>query len=562
MNKITGAEYPIKKIYSENFDFVIPDYQRPYAWGKEQAGVLFDDFYEFMKTPENNEPYFLGSIVLIKKELLAKAEVIDGQQRLTTLTILLAVISHLLKNEEDAREFKTYINEPGKRAEGLEKKPRLALRDRDRDFFRKYIQEFQFDNLLALNPGDLSDSQKNIRENAKLFIDRMMDEFNDEQEIFDFGKFIINQCYLVAVSTSSQQSAYRVFSVLNNRGLDLLPTDLLKAEIIGKLKPEIRTKYAKQWDETEEELGRDDFNDLFTHIRMIYRKVKAQKTMLEEFNESVLKLFPDKVEFIDEVLLHYAKLYDIVKNANYRSTQDASKINTLIKWLLRIDNFDWIPPAMYFLSKHKNEPDLAERFFKSLECLAASMFMRRFTVNQRIERYAKLMTNIEGGIDFDDPYSSLFLSENEIKETIDAVSGDVYLMYKRPRTYLLLRLDSFMSDQSAIYDHNVLTVEHVLPQTVNENSYWSEAWPDEELRANWLHKLGNLVILSRRKNSQAQNYDFDKKKEKYFSNQAGISSISLTTDVLNKKDWTPEVVRERQDELINVLKKGWNWELN
>ena len=90
--KISGAEYPLSKIFSSDFDYVIPSYQRPYAWALDQASELFDDLYDFY-IRENEDTYFLGSIVLIKEEGKPFSEVIDGQQRLTTLTILLSSIT-------------------------------------------------------------------------------------------------------------------------------------------------------------------------------------------------------------------------------------------------------------------------------------------------------------------------------------------------------------------------------------------------------------------------------------------------------------------------------------
>lgn len=91
--KISGAEYPLAKIFSSDFDYIIPPYQRPYAWTPTQAGELFSDLYDFY-TKEKDDTYFLGSIVLIKEEGKPQAEVIDGQQRLTTLTLLLAALTH------------------------------------------------------------------------------------------------------------------------------------------------------------------------------------------------------------------------------------------------------------------------------------------------------------------------------------------------------------------------------------------------------------------------------------------------------------------------------------
>ena len=100
-SKITGKEYPLLKIFSSDFEYHIPPYQRPYAWTTEETGTLFDDLYEFYRT-ETADNYFLGTIVLIKEEDKSHADIIDGQQRLTTLTILFSVLASKLTG--DARE--------------------------------------------------------------------------------------------------------------------------------------------------------------------------------------------------------------------------------------------------------------------------------------------------------------------------------------------------------------------------------------------------------------------------------------------------------------------------
>lgn len=96
-----------------------------------------------------------------------------------------------------------------------------------------------------------------------------------------------------------------------------------------------------------------------------------------------------------------------------------------------------------------------------------------------------------------------------------------------------------------------------MPQTVAEGSQWAAWWPDEERREEWVHRVGNLVLLSRRKNTQALNYDFDVKKEKYFQSRGGVSSFAITTQVLAKDAWTPDIVKARQQEMLAKFKEGW-----
>lgn len=146
-NAITGKEYPLVKIFSSDFEYHIPAYQRPYAWTKTETEELFDDLYDFYKT-EPHDSFFLGSIVLIKDESKPYADVIDGQQRLTTLSILFAVMTDLFQTPSVKDNCMEYLQEKGNELAGIPAQPRLFLREKDQPFFNRYIQHVRIDNLL------------------------------------------------------------------------------------------------------------------------------------------------------------------------------------------------------------------------------------------------------------------------------------------------------------------------------------------------------------------------------------------------------------------------------
>ncbi|MCR5636687.1 MAG: DUF262 domain-containing HNH endonuclease family protein [Clostridiales bacterium] len=559
--KIKGSEYPLSKIFSSEFNYNIPSYQRPYAWTTEEAGILFDDLFSFYKNEDQEENYFLGSIVLIKEDDKPKADVIDGQQRLTTLTILLAVIAHNLSDAEEKGEFKDYINEKGSKTQGIKPKPRLRIRDRDNEFFQKYVQELKIDELIALNPyTQNTEAKSNIINNAQILQKKISESFKSEPEIFKFGAFLVQRCFLVAVSTPSQQSAFRIFSVMNSRGMNLLATDIIKSDIIGKIEESIRNDYTDKWEEIESDLGRDGFNDLFGHIRMIALKNKAKKSLQEEFYNYILTNINNEtaIDFIDNTLEPYAEAYNTIKNASFASAEGAERVNNILKWLNRIDNSDWLPPAMVFYCKHKSSSSELADFFERLERLASYMRITSYDINHRIERYSKVLSDLQdNGADI--LCESIELSPSEQNSFIEALNSDIYKMPSAKRNYLVLRLDSFISDGAANYKPSVFSIEHVLPQTVAINSEWEDWWPNTDDRVLWINKIGNLIPLTKRHNSKAQNYEFSVKKEKYFKcKDTGITSYALATDVLNYSKWTPEIVKERQGKLIEAYKRGWD----
>ena len=557
-SKITGKEYPLSKIFSSDFEYHIPGYQRPYSWTKEETGLLFDDLYNFFQE-EKSDNYFLGSIVLIKEEQKRYAEVIDGQQRLTTLSILFSAMADAFGDSECKSDCKAYLCEKGKALEGIEAKPRVFLRDADHPFFYKYIQNVQLDALVALDPVTLdTEAKKHIRENCALLREKLKDIFLDDKQRLEFTQFLLTRCYLVVVSTPSQESAFRIFTVMNSRGLDLLPTDIIKSTVIGNLPKEKQQEYTEKWEGLEELTGRDGFNEVFTHTRTIFVKERQKKTLREEFEEYILKTVSPK-RLIDDYLVPYTNAYVQLKNCEFTATHHADEVNGLLFWLNKTNNSDWMPPAIKFLAEHPNDSEYVLWFIRKLERLASYLLVTAQDVNHRVDRYKWLLVEMESRPDstLADPLRNIELTDWEKEQFQQTLDGEIYTMTAQRRNYIIQRLDSFMSDGGASYNQKLFTIEHVLPQHPPVHGSWPELWPDEQERMYWLNRIANLVPLTRQRNSAAQNYGFTTKKEKYFQSKGGTSSYVLTTQVINEPKWTPDVVKKRQETLNEVFAEKW-----
>ncbi len=558
-SKITGKEYPLLKIFSSDFEYHIPAYQRPYAWTSEETGTLFDDLFDFFQT-ESVDNYFLGSIVLIKNDSDRHADVIDGQQRLTTLSILFAVLTDCFTTESRKSACRKYLQDDGDELAGIAAQPRLFLREWDQDFFNEYIQNVHLKELAAIDPVNLdTEAKRHIQENCMVLKARFMDNFANEDELVKFSQFLLNRCFLVSVYTPSQESAFRVFSVMNSRGLDLLPTDIIKSETIGKLPAYEQLKFTSIWEDTENMTGREGFNEVFTHTRTIFAKEKAKKNLLDEFKEFVVKAVSPE-DLIEKLLVPYSYAYVQLKNCEYSSTKYADEINNTLYWLNKTGNYDWMPPAIKFFSEHSNDSEYILWFIKKLERLASFLLVTAQDVNHRMDRYKWLLVEMDNRPtnSIDSPLKNVELTEWEKKQFISALDGEIYLMTSQRRNYIIQRLDSFVSDGGATYNVKLFTIEHVLPQNPKPESDWFEKWPDIAIQKHWVNRIANLVPLTRQRNSAAQNYDFEKKKTKYFQTKNGTSSYTLTTQVLNVSEWTPVIVRKRQEDLKNVFCEKWN----
>ncbi|MGB7518901.1 MAG: DUF262 domain-containing protein, partial [Spirulinaceae cyanobacterium] len=505
---INAEEKVLADIFCNKYEFHIPSYQRPYSWTEEQAGYLFNDLHDAFISQNEQEEYFLGSIVLIKETNCPKADVIDGQQRLTTLTILLSCLRSKLTAEKQ-ESISIYLIEKGNEFTGIRPQARLNLRKKDQEFFLKYIQKTNLENFLGLDVANdnifKNEAQTNIHKNCGLFIREINQHFSAIDDVTEFIKFILTKCYLVVVSSANEASAFRIFSVMNSRGLDLQVSDILKAEITGKIPENEQDQYTEKWEESEELLGREKFNELFSHIRMIYTKSKLSESIISKYRKKILPRIESK-DFMDNYFNKYVSTFDIVKNVQFSATENAEEINDYLYWLNKINFSEWIPPAILFIT-NQNDSQKVLDFLKKLERLTTYLFLEGFYNTKRIRRYTKIIEQIEKGQSLE----ALQLSQEEEEQFFNRLNGDIYLMSSNKKKYVILRLDRIKADGAANYQHKLLTIEHIMPQTVREGSAWAEI-PDEE-HQKWVHKIANLVPLNRSRNSQASNWDFHRKRE-------------------------------------------------
>lgn len=554
---LEAHEFSLKDVFCDKYEFEIPKYQRPYSWGVEQAETLVDDLLQFLAEQPSDisksNPYFLGSIVLIKSGE-PTSQVVDGQQRLTTLTLLMSILRELA-TPGIAKSNDNLIFQKGDEGLMTKDKPRLKIRSKDQSFFYKYIQEKnKLDELFVLK-DKLNDSQEKIKRNARIIHEKLSD--CDSKLLTRLTQFLMNGCFVVVVTTPDVDSAYRIFSVMNDRGLELSATDILKSLITGSI-PEangLQDNYTTKWEDIEEQVGRDNFTSLFSHIRMLEMRSKSKSNVVSDFKKEIQ---PEKApkEFIDDKLVPYAKAFSEILDERFTGREYQRDIDDSFSWLNRIDNSDWVPTAIYYISKYRQEPKRVNQFLKLLECLASVQMVNRISVNYRITRYASILKEIDDGNELEDK-STIMLSRIEKDDAIEQLNGPLYQM-RQIRTMVLLRLDSELGDGTATYNHPRITVEHVMPQNPKEGSQWGTWCPTEKEHEELVHTIGNLALLSQTKNSAANNYEFEKKKTAYFNPKEGHSAFTLTSQIIGENEWTPEIIRKRQELLVNKLIETWD----
>jgi hypothetical protein len=289
------------------------------------------------------------------------------------------------------------------------------------------------------------------------------------------------------------------------------------------------------------------------HLCVMALRRKPSGTLHTEFMNSVAsRLGAEKVvDFVRDNGDYFEQLLRSQLVATESSEALAKRARRVLRWLNAVDNVDWFPSALSMCRRIKSAQELVEHL-EALERLVAFQFVTRANVTARVARQGKVLEWLTQKTPTENPVN---LTQEERQRFRDGLDGDIYSTAKT-RLYILRRLDEAVGDGGSIYVGANPTVEHVLPQNPKPGSQWS-SWFSSEEAAHWTHRLANLVLLTRAKNSEASNYDFEQKKKKYFESPHGVSTFGLTTQVLQAKEWTPALLSRRQRELTSHLAREW-----
>ena len=541
----------LQKIFSQDFWFVIPEYQRPYVWQKDNIEELIEDLYYAFEHKEDNE-YFLGSLVLknTNNQNFTEYEVLDGQQRLTTFFMMIAVLRDLLEDED----YKSTMREMIYQKENKLKK--IPSRNRITYYIRDNVESFISEFIISDNGTLKKDELLHRAESDNISISNMANGIliiknllSQKENLEEFVVFLLNKALFIYVSTDNTEDAFRLFTILNDRGIPLTSADILKSTNIGQIQKEELKKYSKIWEEIEAKYG-DNFDRFLVFIRNILVKQKANANLLDEFEKNIYEKGKlNKGKDTIDLLSKYDEIYDeIIELENKKLSNEYKNLITIMK--IGLQSEDWIPPLMYYYSKFKF--NRLDDFLKRLEYKFAGDLVAQESPTTRIENMNKIMREIEkidisNLNDFINNSDVFDINKRAYREVID---GNIYK--RRFNRYLLLKLEYLMTDNTVhLSSYKTISVEHILPQNPSINSQWRNDFTDEE-REFWTHKIANLVLISKRKNSKLSNLDYEDKKEKYLNERIDVFKGSKVFIDKNLK-WTVDVLQKRQEKLVNML---------
>ena len=563
-----------KKVIREIFNmwYCIPDYQRAYVWDTDQVRDLLDDTISAYR--ENKEAqYFLGSMVLKINEKsennvsYTEYELLDGQQRITTVFLILACMRDMLT---DYPQYQNSLAGFVYQAEDaiLQQPERMRIifniRSDVRDFVNEHIKPLHgtCDSALLKDKMQAKDVNISIRNmaNAMLVAHEFLEE--NKSDIIGYLSYFLNKVLMIYVATEELQDAFQLFTVLNNRGVKLSSSDILKAENLKELSAADRTSWATRWEEMETYFG-EDFDKFLSHIRTILVKKKQTTTLLNEFDEFVYsnqeydrtqKKYLPRTPILRrgrdtfELLYSYYHTYQEVFDTDHSVVTGDYEITNYLKLMETGFGADyWIAPVLDYYRKYRRLGFVA--FLKALDRKLSADWITAATPTVRMENVNAILREIEASQDSAALLQSKTFTINK-SDFERVINGDIY--GRSFAKYLLLKLDLiYRGSSTPMIPQAIASIEHILPRNPSADSQWVKDFSAAE-REEWTNKLGNLVLISRRKNTSQGNRDYVEKKEKYFEKNIEMFPNSIRI-YQNYPEWKLFDLKKNHSDVVTEL---------
>jgi hypothetical protein len=517
----------------------VPRYQRPYTWTEREVRQLIQDLWRAFKRDATF--YFIGQIVLVRNSH-GQLEISDGQQRLATLTMIIAYVRDRLPAR--AKIFQSLIMDGDH--------PRLLLREEDTSFYRGFVQEPGQISALAMH-SEIGIDSKDLLCSAARTIESELRDLDDRQ-LDAFMTYVARACTLNVVDADERGCAQTVFNTLNKRGSPLSGADIIKSDLLENagLNNAEADAAARKWEQIEDMFEREHFAKLLYMMPFLLTGEQLLSPGdLAAFRAAVERAGGVRV-FLFEQLPKYAHALRAIFTNSVDVGPASADVNRRIRLMKEVEEWDWAPAAIAFLAEHAGEPERARRFFQALDRFAFACELG--VIDNRVQegRYARAAQNVgddrilhgaKGVLELTDAEHNRFLATLARSRKRD-----------RQRRLLLLRLEAAMPGGGMLQMTDDVTVEHILPRSAAP--WWNDRFPDQKLRTDAAHLLGNLTLITYDQNKRADNKPYPDKRKVFF-NTPGAPIHALTKDIAGVEEWTLQAIEARHERLVHMLCLDW-----
>lgn len=540
------------RLMSNGFHYEVPKYQRDYSWDKEQWSDLW---YDLMQMIDENDSHYMGYLVLQTSDD-KNFKIIDGQQRITTICILILAVINYLKNIQCSEEEKQ-LNE--QRAQTLlttyignidmitlTSVNKLVLNRNNNHFYKTYLSALQEPPKRGLNA-----SERLMKNAFDTFTVYLKEKYKNAEGLISFVDNLVNNLFFTVITVTDELNAFKVFETLNARGVQLSSSDLLKNYLFSVANEQHQTKLDELedlWAEVSDILKETQVSDFlriyWNSTHKTIRKNQLYKTIREEIKT------PEQSFALLRDMRKKADIYMALKSPEdelWRNNKDIRENLEILKL------FNVSQPLSLLISAYSN---LSMQEFDSLLSKIVVISFRYNIIcgknpNEQEVLYNKLAVNIENDkkYDINDLLNSgIYVKDEEFEQTF-AYKDFVYNSRNNQISkYILYKLEKF--ENGLPIERDNITLEHILPDNPDEN--WD--WEDSKIQQ-YRYRLGNMALLEKGKNNSLENAPFSEKKEVYkLSSIPSIRNIGESVD-----EWTEIVIDNRQIKMAKKAKGIWKF---
>ena len=557
-----GDAQPLIKFFDgSDKRFIIPLYQRNYDWKEENCEQLFQDLLKMHHS--DRKSHFFGSIVSSIQSGTEDRFIIDGQQRITTVSLLLIAMVNAFKigdiQATDSKLvdkiFKRYLVDEYQEDE---RKVKLKPIKKDMDAF----------DALLYKPKEQYLKGSNVTRNYEFFYDKIVKSNLTMDELFE----TIKKLEVINIKLDEDDDPQLIFESLNSTGLDLSEADKIRNYLLMSLAPaEQDDLYTRYWNPIEESTKYDPSSFVRDYLTMKQGKIGRIDKIYFIFKEYAENERIGRAELLEE-MHHYAKIYSQIDNAD----MGTEKINRKLNQVRTLDSTVAYPFYMAFFDYAEKNGLSEEEKYRVLDIVEA-YWARRIICNLPSNALNKVfatlhrdvLNNMNKAVEGTSPTytdvliylllkkgrSSVFPKDDEVKE--DFATRQVYKMPANLRMFILERMEN--RDSKECHDvvkqltEKTISIEHIMPQTLSDK--WKDALGEEweRIHQQYLHTMANLTLTGY--NSQYSNLAFIEKRdmEKGFND----SAFRLNNYVKSCNQWTEAEMKQRQHDLLGVFMRLW-----
>lgn len=541
--------------------FVIPEYQRPYAWTDEQVETLFEDLWEFTVSnggTEREGSYFLGSIVSYENDN-GEQEIIDGQQRITSLFLLLRAIYTKLFNSPLSERTPEANNFIGKIEPSIWRTNKLTgTVDYKTTLLTSRVVNNEGNEILRkiLETGRANKDSKDNYSRNYIHFQELLDKHSSDNPlmIYQFIYSLLNQAILLPITADTQDTALTIFSTLNDRGLPLSDADIFKAKIYNHLEGKDKEIFIERWKELDEQAtaANESIQQLFYYymfyLRALEKDTKSTTPGVRKYYSSNKFERLYQSELLDNLFV-MLELWKVINKGEVLEDESWSsniKIKQTLDTLTSYPNEFWKYPVVIYYISYRKEKNFEDKFARFLNKLLAEL-MTKYILIPTINAVKGDILKLNSAIVVSD------IPKFDFKE-LDQAQLEAGIQNPH-RNVVRMLLKTLAYKHQDLLLPSKWEIEHIFPQKWQTNYFIDES--DNKIREKIEH-IGNKLPFEKKLNIIAGNGYFAKKKKEYTASKIEITKSIGLSEI---QEWDLESISKRDirisDCIVAILKK-WN----